>query len=137
MEIVTCKSCGKLFNYISGQRICPACARKLEDKFLEVKKFVRENPDIDIADLSTEMDVSVRQIKQWVREERLKFSDDSPIGLPCEGCGATIKTGRFCEKCKVELATGFRHASGADQKKQPESKPRRSSKDNRMRFLDN
>ena len=112
MEIVSCKECGKLFNFIRGQRVCPACSRKLEDKFMEVKKYVREHPNVDVKELSEEMDVSVRQINRWVREERLVFSDDSPVGLPCESCGVTIKTGRFCDKCKAELATGFRHAAG-------------------------
>lgn len=137
METITCKSCGKLFNYITGERICPACKKKSEEKFVEVKKYVRENPNVDIADLARDMDVTVRQIHRWVREERLVFSDDSPIGIPCESCGMTIKTGRFCDKCKTELATGLSRASGADKKKEPEQKPRTSATNNRMRFLDN
>ena len=48
MEIVSCKECGKLFNFIRGQRICPACSRKLEDKFMEVQfvesKNLKEKP---------------------------------------------------------------------------------------------
>jgi len=136
MEIITCKGCGKLFNYIRGQRVCPACTKRLEDKFLEVKKYVRENPHVGIRELSEAMEVSVGQINRWVREERLVFSDDSPVGLPCESCGATIKTGRFCEKCKASLSSGLRHAAGLDQEKEPELKKRKSA-DSRMRFLDN
>lgn len=49
---------------------------------MEVKKYVREHPNVDVKELSEEMDVSVRQINRWVREERLVFSDDSPVGLP-------------------------------------------------------
>ena len=52
MEIVSCKECGKLFNFIRGQRVCPACSRKLEDKFMEVKKYVREHPNVDVKELS-------------------------------------------------------------------------------------
>ena len=44
---------------------------------------------------------------EWVREERLVFSEDSPLGLECEGCGTIIKTGRFCEKCKRKMETDF------------------------------
>ena len=131
MEIVSCKECGKLFNFIRGQRVCPACSRKLEDKFMEVKKYVREHPNVDVKELSEEMDVSIRQINRWVREERLVFSDDSPVGLPCESCGVTIKTGRFCDKCKAELATGFRHAAGQDKRPAPQPAPRKSAADSR------
>ena len=136
MEVITCKSCGRLFNHISGPRMCPGCVKKLEDKFIEVKKYVRENPNVGIHELSKEMEVSVNQINRWVREERLVFSDDSPVGLPCEGCGATIKTGRFCNNCKSQLATGLRHAAGLDAKKEPQKKPRQST-NSKMRFLDN
>ena len=79
MEIISCKSCGRLFNYVQGDRICSACAKEMEEKFVEVKKFVRDNPKVDINVLSSEMDVSVRQIKRWIREERLCFTDESPI----------------------------------------------------------
>lgn len=136
MEIITCKSCGKLFNFISGQRVCPACTKKLEDKFIEVKKYVRENPHVDISELSEAMEVSVAQINRWVREERLAFSDDSPVGIPCESCGAIIKTGRFCDSCKSQLATGLRNAAGLDRKKEPEVRKRQATT-NKMRFLDN
>ena len=69
MEIISCKECGKLFNFIRGQRICPACSRKLEDKFMEVKKYVREHPDVDVKELSEEMDVSVRLTAGCVRRD--------------------------------------------------------------------
>lgn len=136
MEIVSCKNCGKLFNYLQGPRVCPACARKLEEKFLEVKKYVREHPSVDIHELSTEMDVSISQINRWVREERLVFSDESPVGIPCENCGTTIKTGRFCERCKSELQSGLRDAAGLNQKAEPATRKRQSTS-NKMRFLDN
>ena len=45
----------------------------------------------------------MKMIKQWVREERLTFSDDSPITFACENCGKEIKTGRFCPDCKNKL----------------------------------
>lgn len=133
MEVVTCRSCGKLFNYIRGSHICPACQKRLEDKFMEVKKYVRENPDITIKTLSEDMEVSVSQIKRWVREERLVFSADSPVGLPCESCGKTIKTGRLCESCKQSLMTGLRDASAV---KKPDAPQKKRAKDNKMRFLD-
>lgn len=136
MEIVSCKSCGKLFNYLQGPRVCPTCARKLEEKFLEVKKYVREHPSVDIHELSKEMDVSISQINRWVREERLVFSDESPVGIPCENCGATIKTGRFCDRCKSELQNGLRDAAGLNKKPETAARTRQSTS-NKMRFLDN
>ncbi len=76
MEIISCKNCGRLFNYVQGDRVCPACVKKMDEKFAEVKKYVRDNPKVDINVLSSEMDVSIRQIKRWIREERLCFTDE-------------------------------------------------------------
>ena len=69
-----------------------------------VKDYIEDNPRADMREISEKCDVSTRQIEQWIREERLSFSDDSPIGIACEVCGATIRTGRYCERCKNDLA---------------------------------
>lgn len=107
MEVRNCKGCGKLFNYMSGPPLCPSCSSALDLKFEEVKEYVYDHPRVGVQEVSEEMDVSVQQIKQWVREERLAFAEDSMIGLECEGCGITIKTGRLCKGCKDKLAKGF------------------------------
>lgn len=133
MEIISCKNCGRLFNYMQGDRVCPECIKKMDEKFAEVKKYVRDNPRVDINVLSSEMDVSIRQIKRWIREERLCFTDESPIGLNCENCGKTIKTGRYCKACKDQMTTRLQGAAGM---KQPTpQQPKKSATENKMRFL--
>lgn len=103
MNVKNCKRCGKIFNYVVGPVICPQCQEERENKFQEVKKYVRDNPGVDIIQVSEECDVDTNQIRQWIREERLQFADDSPIKIACEGCGAMIGSGRFCDKCKANL----------------------------------
>ena len=84
--------------------------------------------------MAEENDVSVNQIKRWVRQERLAFSDASMVGLACENCGAMIKTGRFCDNCKTIMTNNLARAM----KKQPEPQIEPRQKESaRMRFLDN
>ena len=104
MEVRNCKGCGRLFNYIGSTPLCPACMKKLDEKYAQVKEYIYDHPGASINEVSEENDVSVNQIKKWVREERLSFSDDSPVGIACEGCGKMIKTGRFCKECKIRVA---------------------------------
>lgn len=133
MEVTNCKGCGKLFNYLSGPQLCPTCVKALDLKFEQVKEFVYDNPGVGIQEVSDEMEVSVSQIKKWIREEKLSFSDDSMIGLECEGCGATIKTGRFCKVCKDQLARGLQNAYP---KPKPEPEKKKEPKDNpKMRYF--
>ncbi len=100
MDVRNCKKCGQIFNYVSGQQICPACRQALEDKFVEVKTYIRKNPMASIAQIEKECEVNSHQIRQWVREERLVFSSESSVGIECEMCGENIRTGRLCDMCR-------------------------------------
>ncbi len=134
MEVRNCKNCGKMFNYI-GKPICPTCEKRLEDKFQEVKQYVKEHKEASITEVAEENEVSVNQIKRWVRQERLAFSDESMVGLECENCGAMIKTGRFCESCKQKLQNNL--SSVIKKKPEPVVNKKRESDSAKMRFFDN
>lgn len=134
MNVSNCKECGRLFNALSNERVCPACRNAIEEKFQEVKKYLNENPQTNMDQLATANNVSVKQIKQWVREERLIFSEGSLDGIECEQCGAMIRTGRFCDKCKSTIANNL--MSAIDRPKAPDHKKPVKDRD-RMRFLQN
>ncbi len=132
MEVTNCRDCGRLFNYMGGARLCPACQKKLEEKFQEVKAYLEENKNATVEQVSEELDVSVKQIRQWIREERLSLSTAGADGIVCEQCGTPICTGRFCEKCKAEMANTF---AGAIAKPKEPGIKKRERDGNRMRFL--
>ncbi len=132
MEVMSCKECRRLFNYMGGPVLCPACVKKLEEKFQEVKQYLNDNPGSSVSRVSEAMDISVKQIKQWIREERLTLSDATDAGVTCEQCGVPICSGRFCDKCKVQMQNTL--STVITKGREPEAK--RSEKDgNRMRFL--
>ena len=134
MDVRNCRSCGRLFNYMGGMSICPLCEKELEEKFQEVKKFIYDNPRASIQVVAEDNDVTIAQIKKWVREERLSFSEESPVGLECENCGELIKTGRFCARCKDKMVNNL----GNIYKEPQAPKPKKSLSENpKMRFLDN
>lgn len=137
MDVRNCRMCGKLYNYIGGayRGLCPNCIKIMEDKFIEVKEFINDNGTATMSEISEACDVSVKQIEKWVREERLCFSDDSPIGLACEKCGAMIKSGRFCDKCKSTMTNELSNAYSRP--KAVMSQPQVSKDKGKMRFLDN
>lgn len=134
MNVRNCRKCGHVFNYMLGPIICPACQGKLEEKFQEVKTYIRENPGVGIKEVSEECDVEVQQIRQWLREERLELAETAAIHLNCEGCGAPIRSGRFCKKCKAETTVGLQSILNENKKKAPEPVNNKKDKD-KMRFL--
>lgn len=134
MDVRNCRSCGRLYNYMEGMPICPLCKEKLEEKFIQVKEYIRENKDATISEIAEANDVKISQIEKWIREERLTFADDSPLGVKCENCDAMIKTGRFCKKCKDTMASDL---SAAITKKVVQVEPKKEQRDKgKMRFLD-
>ena len=137
MDVRNCRMCGKLYNFIGGpyRNLCPNCIEKMEKKFDEVKEYIEEHKAATINEVSEECDVSSRQIEQWIREERLMISDDSPIGIRCERCWATIRSGRFCERCKNKIANNLGSMYG-ESNAAVESMEKRASAEAKMRFLD-
>ena len=106
MDVRNCRSCGRMFNYI-GTAICPECAKAVEAKFEDVKKYIYDHPRCSIHEVAEEMEISVAQIRKWLKEERLTFCEDSDIALNCEKCGKKILTGRFCKACKDSMSSQF------------------------------
>lgn len=134
MNVRNCRGCGRIFNYVAGPFLCPACREKMEVKFQEVKEYIRDNPGVGIPQVSQECDVDPSQIQQWLREERLELAEGSAINLICEGCGGPIRSGRFCEKCKYDMTMGFKNVLESAKKKDV-GQTKHDGKDPKMRFL--
>lgn len=132
MEVRNCRTCRRLFNYLGGPNICPDCKDQLERKFAQVKNYVFDNPAASMQDIADENEVSLNQIRDWIKEGRLELASGSPIKLTCEQCGEPILTGRFCVKCKAKMADGLSKALGSGKPAAPEQKDKAAG--NKMRF---
>lgn len=133
MDVKNCKQCNKMFNYIGGAPLCPDCIRKAEEKFDETKAYIYDHPKCGMQEVSEAVGVSVAQIRKWLKEERLAFSEDSEIALNCEKCMKKILTGRYCNACKKELENAFVGMYKKDEPRQPRYE--RQKTENKMRFL--
>ena len=136
MNVKNCRKCRRIFNYVMGPILCPNCREAEEAKFQEVKKYVQENRRCGMQEVSEACDVSLNQIQQWLREERLVLADDSPIGISCEKCGKMIKSGRFCPECVNQMTNSFQSVSAPKQMSGSYVQPKKDTRDgSRMRFL--
>jgi len=108
----------------------------LEAKFQEVKEYIRNHRGAGIAEVAEACEVEPQQIHQWLREDRLEVTEDSAIQLTCENCGAPIRSGRFCERCKNNVSQGFQTILDEHASKPAPMKKKTNDKDNpKMRFL--
>lgn len=102
MNIRNCKRCGKIYTY-DGFSICINCRKEDEHDFQKVKEYLEEYPGANIMEVSEATEVEARKIIEFLREGRLEISDENNVLLTCERCGRSIRTGRFCDKCVVEM----------------------------------
>ncbi len=136
MNVRNCRKCGKIFNYVTGPVMCQACREKMEVKFQEVKAYIREHKGVGINEVAEACDVEPQQITQWLRDDRLEVTEDSALMLNCESCGAPIRSGKYCDRCKAQMTGSFRAITNANHPAQPQ-KPSRDPRENpKMRFLD-
>lgn len=135
MDVRNCRKCGRIFNYVMGPFVCARCRDEMESKFQEVKTYIREHPGVDVQTVSDECDIDKSQIYQWLREERLELAEGSMITLSCESCFKPIKSGRYCDVCKRNLAMGFKQAVAKPKIPEPvKNVPKDAS--SKMRYLE-
>ncbi len=116
-ELRNCPRCGKLFSYF-GRPICNNCIEKEEEEFKIVKEYIYENPGATVFEVADATEVTVDKIMRFLREERLEISSENVnLILECERCSRPIKTGRYCDQCKGEMASEMRREFGIGQKK--------------------
>jgi hypothetical protein len=125
MEVKVCRNCRRLFNYYYGPDLCQDCIRLVteerispdnknaspavkplikeeEVKYEQVRDYIMNYPRASVAQIAEANDISPSKLFEWIRDERLEFSEDSEFAwFECEICGAKIKSGRLCGRCKI------------------------------------
>ena len=69
MALVTCKLCRKLYNNVTfAKKVCPDCARRLDDLYSDVRNYLRDNPraKFNVEDLSEKLGADVRDLESLV-----------------------------------------------------------------------
>jgi len=125
MELKVCKNCRRLFQYIYGPELCQDClklmkqdqqvdankeektivkqiAKEDETQYGQIRDYIMVNPKATVAEIAEANDITPTKLLEWVRNDRLEFSEDSQYAwFECERCGAKIKSGRLCNRCKI------------------------------------
>ncbi len=111
-DIRNCPKCGKIFAFLRSP-ICPACQQLEEQEFELVKEYIYENPGMNMSIVSEETGVPIEKILKFLKDERLELTSESEnLILECERCKRPVRSGKYCDKCKNDLETGFRKEFG-------------------------
>ncbi len=110
MAVRMCVHCNMPFQQKRQEETCPSCSRIGDTVFRGIKEYLYDHPGASATELISELGVTMKQIRHYLREERLEVVGDGYTGLKCDACGVSIQTGRMCESC----------VKGAEQKKKAE-----------------
>lgn len=122
-QLDNCPKCGKLF--IKGMKdVCKDCFKIEEEEYLTVSIFLRdrENKQATIYDASEATEVSVKQIKKFIRQGRISIEGFPNMGYPCESCGELTKDGNFCSSCRSKLNRDVDNMMKAEKSRQDEER---------------
>ncbi|MCM1159125.1 MAG: TIR domain-containing protein [Bacteroidales bacterium] len=97
-----CACCGSraLDNISMGIYRCRQCGLDNFDDFQTIRNYLDKVGNASAVVIERDTGVPKRVIDYFFREEYLEIPKNSPVRVPCERCGAPIRTGVLCEECK-------------------------------------
>jgi len=77
MSVIECYLCGKGF-VTTGPKICPACMKRLDALYMEVRDYIRDNPHLglNVRELAEAIDADPRDIQALVDMGRLELEGE-------------------------------------------------------------
>ena len=105
MELKNCLKCQRTFGARENEEYCSKCSMDhIEEDFKKVRDYLYDHPGADIKEVAHATGVSERTIIKLLKDERIEVVEDSNALLKCERCTVGIKSGRYCDECKNEIA---------------------------------
>lgn len=97
-----CDYCGSkcLENITMGTYRCHDCGKDSYDDFQTIRNYLEIVGNAPAAVIEKNTGVPKRIIEYFFKDEYLEIPKHSPVRVPCERCGAPIRTGTLCDACK-------------------------------------
>lgn len=112
LTVANCKQCGRIFNRVRRD-ICADCSAQEDRTLTVIRGYLKEHRDANIQEVSGGTEVEYDTIVRMIQDGRLLLRDNPNMTYPCERCGTSTTSGRFCANCSKELAQGFGDVRGA------------------------
>ena len=110
-----CEKCGSAeikYNGI-GEYQCSRCGFIMYDDYGIVRNYLEANPGATQAEVVLATGISKNRIRQLLREDKIQIAPNSAVFLHCDKCGAEIRSGKYCDKCRVGIEASEKHTLGS------------------------
>ena len=103
-----CERClGRMVYIDAGVYRCQICGSEALDDLGKIRHFVEQNGAMPVDEIVKSTDVSRELIELCLKDGKLEMPKEQ-FTMKCGRCGCGIPSGRFCRKCKSELAGGIK-----------------------------
>jgi Zn finger protein HypA/HybF involved in hydrogenase expression len=102
MATIECARCHRYFEKVAFEAVCPRCFPIEEQEFARIKEYLSLHPGASTNEVMRDLNVDLKSIKRYLKEERLEIVGDNKGFIKCELCGKAINSGRFCDGCYKE-----------------------------------
>ncbi|MEN8701716.1 TIGR03826 family flagellar region protein [Bacillus infantis] len=128
-ELSNCPICGELFVRNQFREVCQSCWKDEEMAFETVYQYIRkrENRAATIVQVENATSVDEDLILKFIRTGRLKITQFPNLGYPCDKCGAIIREGKLCTKCKDSLIKGINAHNEEEERKRERAEREKNS----------
>lgn len=104
----TCRRClGRMIHVDNGVYRCQLCGTEGYDDLGKIKRFLELNGAMEVSEVAKATRVSPELIELCLKDGKLEMPEIK-FTQKCGRCGCGIPSGRFCRKCKGELAGGIK-----------------------------
>lgn len=101
MEVKMCRLCGHMFKDFGQTDYCPDCAPKVESAIQNIRVFWMDHPNASAEECADHVGIPVKQVKEWIREQKIIAPTEKGSQIFCKVCQAPIQSGHLCTKCKL------------------------------------
>jgi flagellar operon protein (TIGR03826 family) len=118
-ELSNCPKCDAIFVKNQFRDVCQDCWKEEETAYETVYQFIRkrENRTATILQVVEATGVDEDLILKFIRTGKLKLAQFPNLGYPCEKCGVSIREGKVCMSCAVELRKDLQQFTAEEERR--------------------
>lgn len=106
-----CEKCdGKMIYQGNGIYNCAECGEEALDDYGKIRKFLEEYGSDSAVAISRATGVDLGIVSMFLKDGRIQIPEGSRLFIKCERCGCSLRYGRYCRECTMELAGDIRNA---------------------------
>lgn len=102
VTIDNCLRCGQIYKK-NFRGLCKNCMDSIDSELQRVVSFLKRHPNITIEELSDNVEVSIKRITKFIKENKILIYDYPNLKYKCIMCVNQIRKREICDNCSQRV----------------------------------